>query len=160
VRSLRAAAPSQETRVNIPFPSLDVTRLSGDRVELSLSKERPTIIYIFRPNCSWCAANLDNIRSFSLQRGKTIDVIALSTTRQGVDDYVKMYPLPFPTYILDDPNSLLQVGFVATPQTIEVSSSGTIQHSWVGAYGMDTVNAIENHFHVKLHPVGIQGKKS
>lgn len=144
------SAPSIQAHIGMSVPSLRVKTTSGKTHELSLSNNRPSILYIFRPGCRWCAANLENIRSLSLHEQTTTDFFGLSTSPDGLDEYLKKNPLPFPIYIVDDSSELKSVDFVGTPQTIEISPDKKVIHNWVGAYASGVATSIEQRFHIKL----------
>jgi hypothetical protein len=145
-----ANVPPEEARVGMVIPALQVISVSGAVSELKISKEHTTIFYIFRPGCMWCAANLDNIRAFSQQDGAKVNFVGISTTQEGLKDYLTKNPLPFPSYVLSEPPKLSIFDVAGTPQTVEVSSSGKVQHNWIGAYRPEIAASIAGRFHLKL----------
>lgn len=150
VIALTPRSASKQASIGTVVPILRARDTSGKSMELSFRKDRPTIIYIFRPGCKWCAANLDNIRILSQERKSTVDFVGISTTDKGLNEYLRKYPLPFPAYVLSETAVLSRMDFVGTPQTVEVSPLGTITNNWTGAYGATTAASIEHRFGVKL----------
>lgn len=150
VRSLRAGRSPVEARVGMSISELNVRALSGQDVSLSLVAQQPTVLYIFKPSCHWCVANIENIRSLSRQHSADIRFIGIATTNEGLAAYIQQYPLPFSIYVIADPAKLSGFNFIGTPQTIELSPQGTVLHNWVGAYNPEIANAIQRQFSVHL----------
>ena len=126
VKSLSLGTPPRQAHDGMSV-ELKVRTLSGQINSLAFSKNQPTILYVFRPDCQWCAANLDNIRSFSRQRATTVQFIGISTTDEGLKTYLAQFPLPFPVYIVNESSELSKLDLIGTPQTIELSPDGKIQ---------------------------------
>ena len=40
-----------------------VWALDGDRAWIKPARPRPTILYVFTPECGWCATNYDAVRA-------------------------------------------------------------------------------------------------
>jgi hypothetical protein len=85
-----------------------------------------------------------------------VQFIGISTTDEGLKTYLAQFPLPFPVYIVNESSELSKLDLIGTPQTIELSPDGKIQHNWVGAYRPDIAASIENRFLVK--PPGMLSK--
>jgi hypothetical protein len=158
VKSLLALVPPTEAHVGMPISDLKVKTLSGQMSSVPLSAGRATLLYIFKPNCRWCAANLDNIRSLSSQGAAEEQFIGLATTDENLDAYLQKSPLPFPVYVIDDPAQLVKLDFIGTPQTVEISPMGKVLHNWVGAYTPEIAASIESRFSAKLPGLISQNK--
>jgi peroxiredoxin len=142
--------------VGMKVADLNLIDISGHSIRLYPDPNQPTILYIFRPGCKWCESNLASIRSLNDQAKTKIRIIGVSTTSLDLDQYLRSFPLPFQVFIAS-PSELTKVHFVGTPQTIELSSDGTVEQNWVGAYGEGTAPLIEKELSVKLPALAIEG---
>lgn len=129
---------------------LNVRTVQGSIQPLLFGQGTTVILYIFKPGCHWCAANIENIRSFNRQRSRDTRFIGIATTGEGLPASLEKFPLPFPVYVLDDCSEFKKVDFLGTPQTIEIAPSGKIVNNWVGAFQPSTAAAIEERFGIHL----------
>jgi len=59
----------------------------------------PTVLYIYRPTCGWCAKNLQNIKELAQHVQQTGGrVIGLSLETDGLEQYVQKSDMGFPSY--------------------------------------------------------------
>jgi peroxiredoxin len=130
--------------------SLIARAVSGSVQPLSFGQGKTVVLYFFRPKCHWCATNIENIRSLSVQRSSDIRFIGIATTGEGLSASLEKLPLPFPVFVIDDPSELRQVDLLGTPQTVEISPSGKVVNNWVGAFQPSTSAAIEKRFAIRL----------
>lgn len=155
VRSVRSTAQithgtSQEARTHQQLGSMAVTRPDGSGTRISLRGDRPTILYVFSPSCSWCAKNFQNIQTLSVQSKDRYQFIGLSTGSHDLGDYLKTHHLSFPAYEGVSDSDLKAIDYRGTPQTVLVSSSGVVEHNWPGAYMGGTADAIQKFLNVRL----------
>lgn len=138
--------------VNRAIGSVVVKDLGGKPVEIDFRTEgRDTFIYVYSPSCHWCADNLANVKELArhIQATRTSVLIGLSLDRGGLDEYVKISDLGFPTYT-DVPREFLKAyGLGATPQTLVVRN-GKILKDWRGAYDGALKLEVEDFFQVRL----------
>ncbi len=139
-----------EASVGRIVPNLRVLDLAGKPQEIDFSKGRTVVLYVFRPGCEWCEANLERVRALAEARKDNFRFIGLSTTAEGLPPYLVTHSLPFPVFVVANNSELSQLNVVATPQTIEVSTDGRIAQNWVGTAAYKENSAIEHHFAVSL----------
>lgn len=149
-------ASSSVPSVGMKIEKLSVTDISGRKTSLFFKENQPTILYIFRPHCKWCGLNLASIRSLSRQRASQIRFIGISSTADDLKSYLHESPLPFPVYVADGTEELTKLHFVGTPQTVEISNSGTVEQNWLGAYKNNIASSIEKQLSVKLPSLSVQ----
>lgn len=111
----------------------------------------PTILYVLRPNCSWCTRNLANFHELTRQTHGRYRVVALSLTSAG--NYAQYGGEDSVLTVSEGSRRALRLG--ATPQTLVVSRDGRMLHNWVGAY-TNSVADIETSLRISL-PGLLQG---
>lgn len=135
-----------------------VPRLTGHAVDGSPMEVRyedaaqPTVLYVFSPQCRWCAKNLDNFKSLIAQAGQSYRVIGLSMTRQDLASYLSREHLNVPVFADVDSTIVSAYQLSATPTTIVVSPSAKVLKVWTGAYQEGTRQEIETFLAVHLLP--------
>jgi peroxiredoxin len=114
-------------------------------------RPQPTVVYFFRPDCHWCARNLDNIRELYAEKQNEFRFIGLAREDPTLFTYVRTSGIQFPAYAAFALTRLdgLKVGS-ATPQTLVISQNGTVAKNWMGAFTDTTAAEIESYFKVKL----------
>ncbi len=113
---------------------------------------QPTVIYVFSPQCRWCAKNLDNFKSLIAQAGQSYRVVALSMTHQDLASYLAKEQLNVPVFADVDSTIVSAYQLSATPTTIVVSPSAKVLKVWTGAYEESTRREIESFLAVHLIP--------
>ena len=86
-------------------PELQAQTLDGESFDLSLSPQRPTLIYFFAPWCHVCAASSDNINRLRRLRDEeslSILVVALDWENiDGIREYAQRHELNVPVLVGD-----------------------------------------------------------
>lgn len=158
LRNLRSAMamsrPPLEKKTGQMVTPLNAASFSGNLSTIQLSGQR-TILYIFDPNCHWCALNLSSIKSLSSSTSGHYRVIGISRTSTGLADYLQENKLPFPVFVDTQRTDYAQLDFVGTPQTVLISSDGKVEHNWPGAYMGETKKAVESYFKAKLPDISV-----
>ncbi len=157
--SLRDSLPHEryqpvELATGETIPTLSVKTVSGENASLSFQSSKKTVLYIFDPDCHWCARNLPNILFLAAQRSREFNFIGISSTSKGVKDYVDRTKLPFPIYVDSSTDDLRKFDFSATPQTIVILRNARVVHNWVGAYSGGLQSIIDEYFDLKLPGLG------
>ncbi|HXS94660.1 MAG TPA: TlpA disulfide reductase family protein [Candidatus Limnocylindrales bacterium] len=138
-------------QVGARLPELDVEDLRGKRTKLEWHSDgRPTLLYVFAPECKWCRRNSTNILALESARRDTYRFIGLSLSSAHLQEYVATMGIPFRVYANLNKDVAHRIGLGATPQTLLVSAAGVIEQSWAGAYGGKTGAEIEALFRVRL----------
>jgi peroxiredoxin len=109
----------------------------------------PTILYVFRPDCEWCARNLEAERAVATG-SQGYRFVALSTTKTGLRSYVSTNRLTFPVYAAADSKTVRQLKLVMTPETVLITPEGTVQKVCLGAYVGENRREVEKVFGIKL----------
>ena len=102
-----------------------------------------TLIYVLRPKCSWCERNEANLKSLIKQAPGRYRLILLTLDEVGVEDYRKERKIDVPVYNVSV-QTLIAYGLGGTPETLLVSSDGTLLRDWVGAYLPDQQQQIQD----------------
>lgn len=150
-RAVYVAESVQNLTAGTVVPALEVKDLSGKDIRINYSDDRrPTIIYVFTPQCMWCTRNLENIKLLSNNLNESYRVIGISLTSEDLSGYLAKNQFTFPIYI--EPSTATKTNFKlgATPKTIVVSVEGKILKTWSGAYMGDLKSEIEEFFHLEL----------
>lgn len=112
--------------------------------------DRPTILYVFSPQCGWCERNSQNINSLAKQLGDRYRLIGLSLSSKDLKEYAGAHGIEFPVYT-DLPFSVTSVYKLSgTPETIIISPEGRVVQAWPGAYTGQFQREVENFFNVSL----------
>jgi peroxiredoxin len=127
-----------------------VKRLGGEKEMMSYVGGKPTVLYIFTPPCSWCARNMDNLKTLLDKEGGQYRFIGLSLSEESLSEYVAKNNLKFPVYSGLSPETLKTYKLGSTPQTIVISPEGNVVQDWAGAYFGGQKSEVESFFHVTL----------
>jgi hypothetical protein len=77
---------------------IDAQSLNGEKVRVQLAGSRPTILYVFTPQCSWCVRNHDSVKTLAETAGGSYRIVGLSFTDRGLPEFLSANPLPFEIY--------------------------------------------------------------
>ncbi|HKH98458.1 MAG TPA: TlpA disulfide reductase family protein [Candidatus Sulfotelmatobacter sp.] len=144
---------SDQLQVGSPVPPLTGSSPSGTPMSVRFGDVRiPTVLYIFSPQCGWCAKNIENFRSLISQAGTGYRVVGLSTTRQDLDDYLSRERLILPVFASLDSVLIAAYHVNSTPTTIVISPDGKVLRVWTGAYQDGLRHEVEAFLGVHLLP--------
>jgi hypothetical protein len=113
---------------------------------------RPTFVYVFSPSCVWCTRNLQGIITVTKQQ-RSYRMIGLSTTNQGLSEYVKAHDLGMPVYHLENKQNRRTLKISATPSAFLISPAGVVRKVWLGAWTGHAGEEIGALFGVVLPPI-------
>lgn len=113
------------------------------------SDGRPTVVYFMSPTCIWCKRNLESIRALAVAASDKYRFVGISSTRDGLPEYLEKAQYPFPVYFADA-TARKALKLSVTPETILISSEGVVVNDWRGAYGPDVVSSLHEVFAVPL----------
>lgn len=148
-RSVRSAELT--VQIGLTVPPIAAKRLGGKEEVISYQgTNQPTVLYIFTPPCSWCARNMDNLKTLLDRESGEYRFIAFSLSEEGLAQYVAKNDLKLPVYSGLSPETLKTYKLGSTPQTIVISSEGRVLQNWMGAYVSDQKSQVEAFFHVSL----------
>jgi peroxiredoxin len=147
-----AAAARQPSgpAIGAQLPPLEAERLGGSRETISYQADRrPTLMYVFTPECSWCARNLANLKALLAEAKDEYRLVGVSLN-PDVEAYLSKAQLELPVYVNVAPEAAVAYGFGSTPQTLVISPEGRVVKSWIGAYGGAAQADVERTFGVRL----------
>lgn len=146
-----AKVAESQLKIGTAVPPIKVKSLDGRVDEISYRDlDRPTILYVFTPQCKWCARNLDNLKTLSNEKAGQYRFVGISLSEGDLEKYASDNKLQFPVYtgVSSDARQIYRMS--STPQTIVISPEGVILQNWIGAYVGDQKSQIESYFSVKL----------
>ncbi len=153
LKTLQFSLMQFETGGNLPegaeVPALTaIELLSGETVTLTYDK--PTIVYVFSPTCVWCDRNLDNVRYLAKQVENDYVFHSISLVEDGLREYVTLNDIPDGVYWGLSPALKKSYKLGGTPQTLVISEKSVVLKNWVGAYSNEVGEEIEDYFGVEL----------
>lgn len=123
--------------------------LGGPQETISYAS-KPTVLYVFSPQCGWCERNTQNINAIAKLKGDSFWFIGISLSDQNLAKYLDSDGLNFPVYKNPTPDTVRLLGLSSTPQTIIVSPEGRVVQNWIGAFGSKLQSQVEGYFNVSL----------
>ena len=141
-----AAEPRPGIAVGAGAPAVKGQTLDGRPVSVTATAGGSLTLYVYSPDCSWCARNAPNISALATGRksGTRLLGVCLGTTTTcqapaaGFDDTIIPAPETYAGYKLG-----------VTPQTIVVVND-RVDKIWSGAYSPLISSEIESYFGAKL----------
>jgi peroxiredoxin len=148
-QSIRAS--ERLLKLGTTVPSIVAKRLDGQQEVISYQDaEQSTVLYIFTPPCSWCARNMENLKTLLEKEGGHYRFVGLSLSGDTLPEYVAKNDLKLPIYSGLAAETLKTYKLGSTPQTIVISTEGKVLQDWVGAYVGEQKSQVEAFFHVTL----------
>lgn len=140
-----------ELHVGATVPPITGTTADGQQTTIVYEGTgRPTILYVFRPQCIWCARNINNVRALVATKGDEDRFIGLSLSEDGLTTYLASHQLTIPVVTHLSLETIKAYSLGATPQTIVVSPHGQVVRNWPGAWTGKQKADVEGVFHVTL----------
>ena len=134
-------------------PAFAARDTAGVETTIEYGGGLPTVLYVFSPGCGACSKNADAIRALAEGSAGRYRFVGVSLDRRGLATYLAEHPLPFPVVTDLDPSTVSAYRFGGTPQTIVVSTSGTVLDTWHGAFQADQKTQIERFFGTSMPEV-------
>lgn len=132
-------------------PDLSAKDMSDKSVAINYGENgQVTVLYVFSPDCHWCAQNIENIRFLAKNAGTKYRFVGISTTTDMLSEYLAQNTMPFEIYHSPPDTVRVAYNLRATPSTIVVSSDGKILKYWQGAYSNELQADVESFFQVHL----------
>jgi len=134
-------------------PALSGLDLDGNKITLDYQNDpRKAVMLVFSPRCGYCTDNMPNWQAIaqSLDR-KLFRIMAVSTTNEGVKEYITQHTLRDVPVIADvDPKNRVSYEMNVTPQTILIDSQGRVEKVWTGVLRSDERTEVERALGLKL----------
>jgi hypothetical protein len=155
LKQLKATLGESQERVELSpgmsVQPITVTNLNGKQETIRYAdSDKPTVLYIFSPACSWCERNTKNINAIAELKGEAFRFIGLSLAEDDLPKYIESHRLGFPIYKGLAPESIQALRISGTPQTIIISPNGVVLKNWFGAFGARTQPEVEEFFNLRL----------
>src|SRR5262249_36333965 len=104
------------------LPALQGFSIDGKPQSLNYADVRvPTVLYVFTPQCGWCAKNIENFRALIQSSGPRYRIIGVSLTRQDLKEYLQKENLQLPIYTDVEESSRKTYKLGGTPATVVMS---------------------------------------
>lgn len=144
---------SRHLQVGDSVPALNGHTLDGRPLSVLFDDVQiPTVLYVFSPQCGWCAKNIENLRSLIAQSGARYRVVGLSMTRLDLEAYLSKEHLSMPVLADVDAAAVSAYELSETPTTVVVSPNRKVLNVWVGAYQDGIRQQIEGFLGIHLLP--------
>lgn len=155
VRQLGATIDGQSSheqlRVGTLVPPIIAKDLEGRSSTVAyVGSNQRTILYVFSPQCVWCARNAGNFEALLKARRGDDRFIGLSLSDVGLPEYVRNNKLTIPVLAGLSPGAIRAYKLGGTPQTLVISPEGRVVKNWQGAWINKEKSDIEAFFHVTL----------
>lgn len=122
------------------------------------NRDRPTVLLVAAPGCHWCVANMPNWRALLRAESSHYNffLVLLSDKPTDIAQYRRENSLDVPAIgAVPKTGTTGRLWSGGTPQTIVISSAGTVEEDWVGAYSDDLKLKVERFFASPL-PVAVR----
>ncbi len=137
--------------VGAAVPPIVATGLDGRSDTIAYAgSPRLTVLYVFTPQCGWCAKNMDNFKTLLRAKAQDDRFIGLSLSEEGVADYVRTHELTLPIFTSLSSETISAYKLGGTPQTLVISPAGRVVKNWSGAWIDKQKADIEAFFQVQL----------
>jgi hypothetical protein len=148
INKLRSPHANPSTTILTGIPA---KTLSGNpaRIE-ALGDGKPTLLYVFSPQCAWCTRNYESVKLLALRAKSNYRVVALSLNDHGLREALGSSPLPFEVYSNPSADAVATYDLSATPTTLVFSPDGQILRAWRGAYAGRVRSEIQRYFGLTL----------
>jgi peroxiredoxin len=144
-------APPPALQIGVTVAPIKAHGLDGQPAVISYAGgAQPIVLYVFTPQCSWCARNLANLKTLLAQKQGAYRFVGLSLTDKDLNEYVAKNQLSCPVYFNPAEEALREYKLGSTPQTIVISSEGKVLKNWVGAYTGEQQMEVEQFFGISL----------
>lgn len=110
-----------------------------------------TLVFILKPGCSPCKANLPNWKYLIEQiNSLKTRIFPISIDEiENTDRYISENSIPFPVYANKTDDFLLNYKAFLTPQTILIDDSGRVVKNWKGILNENAISEILNNINNK-----------
>lgn len=152
MREIASLKSETGLKIGTKVPPIEGRLLNSPSGNIEFGKSTlPTVIYVFRPDCSWCKKNLGNLRALVAASGPRYRIVGLSLpSASSLSSYLETTQLQFPVYSDVAEASIEAYHLDGTPETIVVSPESRVVKVWLGAYQGLMLKDVENYLGVPL----------
>lgn len=152
--AIQVLKSDRSLRPGMAMPALTAFNLKGQFEVIPMAgRDKPTIVYVFAPECKWCSRNAPNIGALYRAVAGKYEMIGLSLSAgndRNPTTSMAANGIEFPVYVKPVASVIDAYGLGGTPQTIVVSPQGTVVKRWVGAYDGRVAREVEAFFGLQL----------
>lgn len=146
-----SAPPPPALAIGATVAPIKAYSLDGQAALISSEgAEQPIVLYVFTPQCSWCARNLANLKTLLAQKQGAYRFVGLSLTDKDLREYVAKNQLGCSIYFNPAEEAVREYRLGSTPQTIVIAPNGKVLRNWVGAYTGAQQAEVEQFFGISL----------
>jgi peroxiredoxin len=150
-KELAAARAARELKLGSALPPLDVLNMEGQPTNVAYGDTQlPTVVYVFSPDCHWCARNADNIKYLASNAQQRYRFVGVSLSAEDLNRYVSENKPPFQVYSSPSEATRAAYKMGGTPQTMVISPEGKLVRNWIGAYSRSVQSDVESFFEMQL----------
>jgi peroxiredoxin len=136
-------------------PEFSAKTAHGNRESLNYADVQvPTVLYVFTPDCHWCARNLENIKHLASLTSNKFRFLGVALSDRDLDNYLMQSNMPFSVYRTVSEDVKIAYGLNSTPTTIVISPEAKVLQYWRGAYSGEMKNEVELFFQLTLPGIG------
>ncbi len=128
-----------------PLPDVmvtDVTTGEARRLRAAVSSARPTLLWLWSPECAACNDEAAAVAAFAFAHRGEIDVIGLGsgTDHSTGQSFIRRHHLEGLTMVWDDSgDAWVGLGVATLPGSVLVDSAGRVATSWIGGFAPNPV---------------------
>jgi hypothetical protein len=141
-----ASAEPPALAVGTGAPPIKGKTLDGREVSLSAPADGALALYVYSPECVWCARNAPNISALASGRRSGTKLVGVCL---GTPATCQAGGVGFDDTIIPSPETHASYRLGVTPQTIVVVDD-RVDRVWTGAYSPRISGEIESYFGAKL----------
>jgi thioredoxin-related protein len=131
--------------------SIDVVDINDLATVIQSENEKPTVLYIFSPDCYWCEKGHKDISFINEFKNAEYRIIGISLKKEELTNFIKDKNYKFPIFHSPSDSTKLRYNLYSTPQTIVLSKKGEVLKIWRGAFtSAERQEEVNYYFNIKL----------
>jgi hypothetical protein len=145
--ALEAQVPSLAVQVGAQVPGIQGIDPTGNDVIVTYGADpRETLLFVFSTECGICAKNWPTWESMAKHIDHTSFRVVYANLSKGVNhDYLVDHGLTGSEVVAQvDPKSAVAYGLSLTPQVQLISSTGKVEHVWLGMLKSGELSNLES----------------
>lgn len=147
---LEADKAEHEITLGKRVSTLSAQDHTGQSISISHDPVKPTVLYVYSPDCVWCERNVQNIVQLYDIAKNEYNFVGLSIAKSDSEFVDEQNEFSFPVFFNPSDRSRLEYNIRSTPSTYVISPEGKIIKFWSGAYSDKLRPDVEKFFSVRL----------